>query len=47
MSDIAYWNTTMDLDKPGLGAGHVRQSLLKPDQETGYVRIFWQVGLKM
>jgi hypothetical protein len=27
-------------------AGHVQQSLLEPGQETGYVRIFWQVGLE-
>jgi hypothetical protein len=30
----------------GLGARHVRQSLLEPGQETGYVLIFWQVGLE-
>jgi hypothetical protein len=29
-----------------VAAGHVRKSLLKPDQEIGYVRFFWQVGLE-
>jgi hypothetical protein len=49
---IAYWNPASEPDIPGeleklewprhvrAGGGHVRQSLLEPGQETGYVWIF-------
>jgi hypothetical protein len=45
MSGIAYWNPASEpdmLDRMGKleWPGHVRQSLLKPGQETGYVQIF-------